>query len=109
MASRLPLDACPFPRPFLIGFGECGVYEPAEFAAGPAEAAALLTCRHLKVGVGGVGRYYPKCGIGGAEDRRGFGRPRGTPAGTGLEGSGRHESQAVRSSRDAPRRGGNAT
>ena len=83
MASRLPLDACPFPRPFLIGFGECGVYEPAEFAAGPAEAAALLTCRHLKVGVVGVGRYYPKCGIGGPEERRRFVLARARPAATG--------------------------
>ena len=83
MASRLPLDACPFPRPFLIGFGECGVYEATEFGAGPAEAAALLTCRHLKVGLVGVGRYYAKCGIGGAEDRRRFVLARANPAATG--------------------------
>ena len=82
MASRLPLDACPFPRPFLIGFGECGVYEPTEFVAGPAEAAAL-TCRHMKVGVVGVGRYYAKCGIGGPEERRRFVLARAKPAATG--------------------------
>ena len=72
MASRLPLDACPFPRPFLIGFGECGVYEATVFGAGPAEGAALLTCRHLAVGEAGVGRYYPKCRVGGPDDRRRF-------------------------------------
>ena len=83
MASRLPLDACPFPRPFLIGFGECGVYEPTEFVAGPAEAAALLTCRHLVVGEAGVGRFYPKCRIGGPEERRRFVLARASPAATG--------------------------
>src|SRR5256885_10309191 len=87
MASRLPLDACPFPRPFLIGFGECGVYEPTEFGAGPAEVAALLTCRHLKVGVVGVGRYYAKCGIGGAEGRRRLLVAPADPTATGWVGS----------------------
>ena len=72
MASTLPIDACPFPRPFLVGFGACGAYDATEFVAGPAEAAALLTCRHLAVGEAGVGRYYPRCCIGGSEDRRRF-------------------------------------
>ena len=72
MASTLQLDACPFPRPFVAGFGECAAYEATEFAAGPVEGAELLTCRHLTVGRAGVGRYYPKCRIGGPEDRRRF-------------------------------------
>jgi len=83
MASTLQLDACPFPRPFLIGFGGCGAYEATEFGAGPPEAAALLTCRHLVVGEVGVGRYYPKCRIGGPEDRRRFVLARVNPAATG--------------------------
>jgi hypothetical protein len=72
MVYRLSLDACPFPRPFVLGFGECAAYEATEFVAGPIEGAALLTCRHLTVGVAGVGRYYPKCRIGGSDDRRRF-------------------------------------
>ena len=83
MASALPLDACPFRRPFVTAFGECGPYEATEFVAGPAEAAVLLTCRHLKVGAVGVGRYYPKCRIGGPEDRRRFVLASVSPAATG--------------------------
>ena len=58
-------------------------YEPTEFVAGPAEAAALLTCRHLVVGEAGVGRFYPKCRIGGPEERRRFVLARASPAATG--------------------------
>ena len=72
MASTLQLDACPFPRPFVVAFGECRAYEATEFGAGPAEGAALLTCRHLTIGAVGLGRYYPKCSIGAPEDRRRF-------------------------------------
>ncbi|TMF15525.1 MAG: hypothetical protein E6I37_00955 [Chloroflexi bacterium] len=82
MASALPLDACPFPRPFVTAFGECGPYEATEFVAGPAGVAALLTCRHLTVGQVGVGRYYPRCAIGGPEDRRRFVLIKANPAAT---------------------------
>jgi hypothetical protein len=79
MASALPLDACPFPRPFVTAFGECGAYEATEFLAGRAEGIVLLTCQHLMVGTVGIGRFYPKCGIGGPEDRRRFVLTRANP------------------------------
>jgi hypothetical protein len=77
MASALPLDACPFPRPFVTAFGECGAYAVIEFLAGRAEGSPLLTCQHLIVGRAGVGRFYAKCGIGGPEERRRFVLARG--------------------------------
>jgi hypothetical protein len=77
MASALPLDACPFPRPFVTAFGDCGAYAVIEFLAGRAEGNRLLTCQHLIVGRAGVGRYYAKCLIGGPEERRRFVLARG--------------------------------
>ena len=79
MPFTLPVDACPFERPFRVGFGECAAYEAAEFRGSPTDDARLLTCRHLTIGTAGVGRFYPKCELGDREDRRNFLRLRGLP------------------------------
>jgi hypothetical protein len=79
VSLALPVDACPFSRPFSVAFADCGAYEGAGFADPPTANTRLWTCRHLTVGRVAVGRYYPKCSIGGREDRRMFVRVRGKP------------------------------
>jgi hypothetical protein len=68
-------DACPYPRPFADGFGECSAYQRIEFMAVDTQYRPLgrhNSCRHFEVrSLGGrmVG-FYGGCGLGNAEARR---------------------------------------
>jgi hypothetical protein len=59
--------ACPFARPFPLGFDKCPDYRPILYVSAHAaysEMMEVLTCQHLQVGTTGLGRYYPQCRVG---------------------------------------------
>ncbi len=72
-----PLDRCPYSRFFTPAFvddPDCPAYQGTTFtvmdtADHPLRAAQ--TCRHLAIGneAGRPGRFYPRCGLGGSDDR----------------------------------------
>jgi anti-anti-sigma factor len=72
MAAR-----CPYSRAFTPAFAEnpeCRAYQGTTFAVldtAHQPLRAALTCRHLTVGADTrhPGRFYPRCGLGGPEDR----------------------------------------
>jgi len=53
--ALLPDDACPYPRPFPEGFGDCGAFEQR---AG--------SCIHLTIGTyfDGANHHYGRCRLG---------------------------------------------
>jgi anti-anti-sigma regulatory factor len=82
--ARAPIDAvntrpdrCPHSRAFTPEFVEnpgCPTFQAARFAVANLRHRPLrttLTCQHLAVGNGqqNRGRFYPRCGLGTAEDR----------------------------------------
>ena len=68
------VDRCPYPRPFPADFGACPTYEAVSFV--PTDSLrqcldSIATCRHLTVGDDGrEGRFYPRCALGGPQERR---------------------------------------
>lgn len=84
--ARAPIDAvpvdarpdrCPHSRAFTAEFVEnpcCSAFQATTFTVADLRHRPLnttLTCRHLTVGNGqqNGGRFYPRCGLGSAEDR----------------------------------------
>lgn len=65
----LPVDACPFDRPFPPDFDACPAYQPRTFVALNLRYRPLQpvwTCQHLEVRSTGASghRYYGRCSIG---------------------------------------------
>ncbi|HEV7680097.1 MAG TPA: hypothetical protein VGQ42_16170 [Candidatus Dormibacteraeota bacterium] len=77
--SKRPADECPYPRPFPTGFHDCPAYRsqlllPLDSRYRP--LAPERTCQHLQVGNGSAaGRFYGRCAVGTAEDRRRWADP----------------------------------
>jgi anti-anti-sigma factor len=84
--ARAPIDAvsvearpdrCPYSRAFTAEFVEnpcCPAFQATTFTVADLRNRPLnttLTCRHLTVGNGhqNGGRFYPRCGLGSADDR----------------------------------------
>ena len=70
----LPVDACPFDRPFPPDFDACPAYQPRAFIALDLRYRPLQpvwTCQHLEVRPTGASghRYYGRCSIGDAAAR----------------------------------------
>ncbi len=72
-------DECPYPRPFPPGFRDCPAYRSAQLMPFDSRYRPLKperTCQHLEVGNAAVaGRYYARCAVGTAEDRRRWADP----------------------------------
>lgn len=72
-------DECPYPRPFPPGFRDCPAYRSQRLMPFDSRYRPLKperTCQHLEVGNAGVaGRYYARCAVGTAEDRRRWADP----------------------------------
>jgi hypothetical protein len=73
--GSLPIDACPFKRPFPESFSECPPYEAQAFEALTLDNVPLTpvwTCRHLAIGIsdaGGTEHRYGRCVLGSATAR----------------------------------------
>ncbi len=70
----LPVDACPFDRPFPPDFDACPAYQPRAFVALDLRYRPLQpvwTCQHLEVRSTGASghRFYGRCSIGDAAAR----------------------------------------
>jgi hypothetical protein len=70
----LPVDACPFDRPFPPDFDACPAYQPRAFVALDLRYRPLQpvwTCQHLEVRPTGASghRFYGRCSIGDAAAR----------------------------------------
>jgi hypothetical protein len=64
---RLNEDACPFARPFPVGFDTCPEFRPTLYLATDLShrvLAEVITCKNLTVGGDGPGGYYPRCNVG---------------------------------------------
>ena len=68
MIGKLPLDACPYPRPFPKDFADCSVFQPVDFNAASVDAPPqmLTTCANLGIGKfwDTAKHHYARCGIG---------------------------------------------
>lgn len=70
-------DRCPYSRGFSPEFAEnpgCPAFQAAAFRVADLRNRPLgtaMTCHHLTVGQSGPngGRFYPRCGLGSADDR----------------------------------------
>ncbi|TMC48179.1 MAG: hypothetical protein E6J14_12840 [Chloroflexi bacterium] len=70
-----PRDACPYPRPFPVGFEACPAYQAAPLIALTMRyrpLPAVWTCSHLTVRAMAIGqqRFYPRCRLGDEAGRR---------------------------------------
>lgn len=71
----VPLDCCPYERPFEVEFAGCPGYEPEVFEPTTSQGKPLpviLTCRNLVMGSHGehAEHRYARCGLGDAAARR---------------------------------------
>ncbi|HKV32262.1 MAG TPA: hypothetical protein VJT14_14755 [Candidatus Dormibacteraeota bacterium] len=71
----VPLDCCPYERPFEIGFADCPGYEPEVFEPTTSRGKplpAILICGNLTTGAhGGHAEHrYGRCRLGDAAARR---------------------------------------
>ena len=71
----VPLDCCPYERPFEIEFAGCPGYEPEVFEPTTSQGKPLpdiLTCRNLVMGSHGehAEHRYARCVLGDAAARR---------------------------------------
>jgi hypothetical protein len=71
----VPLDCCPYERPFEIGFADCPGYEPEVFEPTTSQGKplpAILICRNLTMGAHGehAEHRYGRCRLGDAAARR---------------------------------------
>lgn len=70
--AERPTDACPYPRPFVPGFGDCPTFEGRTFLPETTWHTPLSparTCRHLTVGEARNGEFYARCRLGSLVDR----------------------------------------
>lgn len=73
--ATLPLDACPYLRPFPNDFAECAAQEeirlrPQVLSSGLSRS--VVSCRHLTVGRvsdGPMNHHYGRCQLGGVATR----------------------------------------
>jgi hypothetical protein len=78
--SNRPADECPYPRPFPAGFHDCPAYRSQRLLPLDSRYRPLAperTCQHLEVGTRTTapGRFYGRCAVGTAEDRKGWADP----------------------------------
>jgi hypothetical protein len=77
--SRPAADECPYRRPFPPGFRDCPAYRSTRLVALDSRYRPLRperTCNHLEVGTRDtLGRFYARCAVGTAEDRRRWADP----------------------------------
>jgi anti-anti-sigma regulatory factor len=68
-------DRCPFPRPFAVEFQGCPAFQAVTYVVADSTnqpIGSVVSCRHLVSGStpGRQGRYYARCALGTAADRR---------------------------------------
>ena len=77
--TTLHADECPYPRPFPPGFRECPAYRSSRLVPFDSRYRPLRperTCQHLEVGASATaGRFYARCAVGTAEERRRWADP----------------------------------
>jgi hypothetical protein len=71
--GKLPLDACPYSRPFPKDFADCSAFQPVEFNAASDDAPPqmLTACVNMRVGTfwDSNTHHYARCALGDSIDR----------------------------------------
>ncbi|HXN03134.1 MAG TPA: hypothetical protein VN973_14755 [Candidatus Dormibacteraeota bacterium] len=66
--GKLPLDACPYQRPFRKDFADCSAFQPVEFNAASSDVPPqmLTSCANLGIGTfwNEAKHHYARCGLG---------------------------------------------
>jgi len=73
LIGKLPLDACPYSRPFRKDFADCSAFQPVEFNAASADLPPqmLTACANLAIGTfwDSGKHHYARCSLGDSTSR----------------------------------------